>query len=186
MREDAGVERRAEHAADPVLAERVAAGEAEALREVYDRHGGATFAFLLRTLGDRSTAEDVQQQVFIEVWRRAGQYDAERGSMLAWIMSIARSRAIDQIRRRIPVPSGDLVAENGGSEVDTAEVLAERWRVAGLLGRLHPEEREILRLRFYEDLTQVEIADRMKMPLGTVKMRMVGGLGRLRELMVES
>ena len=156
------------------------------MSEIYERHGSPTFGFLIRVLGNRSTAEDVLQQVFVEVWRRAGQYDPDRAPMLTWIMAIARSRAIDQMRRRIPVPSGDLVAENGAVEIDTADVLAERWRFTGLLGRLHPEEREVLRLRFYEDLTQTEIADRMGMPLGTVKMRMVAGLGRLRELMGEA
>jgi RNA polymerase sigma-70 factor (ECF subfamily) len=82
------------------------------------------------------------------------------------------------------VPSGDL-REHGSKEESPVEELAERWRIAGLLGRLHPEEREVLRLRFYEDLTQREIADRLSMPLGTVKMRMVAGLRRLRELMGE-
>ena len=177
---------RAEALSDGRLATRLASGDADAMSAIYDRHGGAAFGFLLRTLGDRPTAEDVLQQVFVEVWRRAGQYDPDRAPMLTWIMAIARSRAIDQMRRRIPVPSGDLAAEDRGSEIDAADALAERWRVAGLLGRLHPEEREVLRLRFYEDLTQTEIADRMAMPLGTVKMRMVAGLGRLRELMGEA
>ncbi len=154
------------------------------MRDVYERFGGATFGFLLRTLRDRPTAEDVQQQVYLDVWRAASSYDSSRSGLLTWIMAIARNRAIDQKRRQIPVPSGDLLIEEGADrEIDSAETLAERWRISGLLSRLHPQEREVLRLRFYEDLTQREIASRMEMPLGTVKMRMVGGLGRLRELM---
>jgi RNA polymerase sigma-70 factor, ECF subfamily len=173
--------------AEELLAERLAAGDGDALRDAYERFGGSTFGFLLKVLGDRPTAEDVQQQVYMEVWRAASSYDPDRGGLLAWIMGIARNRAIDQMRRRIPVPSGDVIADRAEADgIDEPEVLAERWRMTGLLRRLHPEEREILRLRFYEDLTQREIASHMKMPLGTVKMRMVGGLGRLRELMVMS
>ncbi len=177
------MERRQSTVAEHQLADRLARGDAEAMRDVYERFGGATFGFLLRTLRDRPTAEDVQQQVYLDVWRAASSYDSTRAGLLTWIMSIARNRAIDHKRRRIPVPSGDLLAEEReDAAIDTAETLAERWRISGLLGRLHPEEREVLRLRFYEDLTQREISNRMGMPLGTVKMRMVGGLGRLREL----
>lgn len=165
------------------MATRVAAGDPQALREIYDRYARATFGFLIGALQDRASAEDVQQQVFLDVWRSASTYDPARGSLLTWIMSIARNRAIDHKRRRIPVPSGNMPAEHGDAAVDEAEVLAERWRVATLLDRLHAEEREVLRLRFYEDLTQAEISERMEMPLGTVKMRMVDGLDRLRELM---
>jgi RNA polymerase sigma-70 factor (ECF subfamily) len=166
------------------LAGRLAAGDADAMRQVYERYGGATFGFLVNAIGDRPAAEDVQQQVYLDVWRSAATFDPDRSGLLTWIMAIARNRAIDHRRRRQPVPSGDL-REHGSKEESPVEELAERWRIAGLLGRLHPEEREVLRLRFYEDLTQREIADRLSMPLGTVKMRMVAGLRRLRELMGE-
>lgn len=168
------------------MASRIAGGDPLALQELYDRYARATFGFLIGSLDDRASAEDVQQQVFLDVWRSASTYDPARGSLLTWIMSIARNRAIDHKRRRIPIPSGNMPAEHGDATVDEAEVLAERWRVASLLDRLHAEEREVLRLRFYEDLTQAEISERMEMPLGTVKMRMVDGLERLRELMGDS
>ncbi len=168
------------------LAGRLADGDPDAMRDIYDRYGRATFGFLLQALGDRPAAEDVQQQVFLDVWRSAETYDPERSGLLTWIMAIARNRAIDHHRRRIPVPSGDLrERESSDGSAGGIDELAERWRIAALLERLHAEEREVLRLRFYEDLTQRDIADRLGMPLGTVKMRMVDGLGRLRQLIAE-
>jgi RNA polymerase sigma-70 factor, ECF subfamily len=101
-------------------------------------------------------------------------------------MTIARSRAIDHLRRRVPEPAGTLAtAERGSATVDEVEELIEQWRVAGLLERLHPDESMVLRMRFYDELTQSEIAERTGIPLGTVKMRMVSGLRRLRELLEE-
>ncbi len=170
-----------ERRAEARLAERLAARDPEALREAYDRFGRIIFGFLVNTLRDRSAAEDVQQQVFLEVWQRAPTYDAARARLLTWIMTIARSRAIDQLRRRAPVPVGTLDLDAArGDTVDVVDALVERWRVAGLLERLHPEQAQVLRMRFYDELSQTEIAERIRMPLGTVKMRMVTGLQALR------
>lgn len=172
------------------LGERLRAGDEEALRGVYERFGRVTFGFLLKTLGDRAAAEDVQQQVFLEVWRRARSFDPERGRLLTWVMTIARTRAIDQLRRRVPDPvepetaeaAVDAAAPSGESEV---EALAERWRMRALLDRLPESEAALLRLRFYGGLSQSEIAERDGIPLGTVKTRMFSGLRRLREMIEE-
>lgn len=159
-----------------------------ALREVYDRFGRVTFGFLLKMLGDRGAAEDVQQQVFLEVWRRSDRFDPERGKLLAWVMTIARSRAIDHLRRRVPEPvdqesePGSHQAPSGGDEI---EALADQWLMRALLDRLPPSESELLRLRFYAGFSQAEIAQREGIPLGTVKTRMVSGLRRLREMIDE-
>ena len=178
--------RRAPDRAELRLAARLRDGDPDALAEMYRQFGATTFGFLLRALRDRSTAEDVQQQVFTEVWRRAGEYDPERAGLLTWTMTIARSRAIDHLRRRIPEPRDpDVAARTIESGQDTAlegDALAERWRMAHYLGRLPEEERSLLRMRFYEELSQTEIADRTGIALGTVKARMVRGLRRLREL----
>ena len=127
----------------------------------------------------------MHQQVFLEVWQRAPSYDPERASILTWIMTIARSRAIDELRRRRPEPHDPTgrfdIAEDADPE-RSPDALVERWRIAHLLSRLRPEEAELLRMRFYEELSQSEIADRTEIPLGTVKMRMVGALRRLRDL----
>jgi RNA polymerase sigma-70 factor (ECF subfamily) len=167
------------------LAERLRERDPAALREVYDRLGRVSFGFLLKTLGERGAAEDVQQQVFLEVWRRAESFDPERGSLLTWVMTIARSRAIDHLRRRVPDPvdpqtaTAALETGAGGEEI---EALAEQWRLRGLLDRLPAAEAELLRMRFYGELTQSEIAAREGIPLGTVKTRMFNGLRRLREM----
>jgi len=173
--------------AERSLAKRLARREPDALRELYELHGRATFGFLVRALGERAAAEDVQQQVFLEAWQRGPAYDPGRASPLTWVMAIARSRAIDQLRKRVPEPrdpAGSLaLLEGEGDRGAVVDELVERWRFAGLLGQLPEEEADILRRRFYGGATQTEIAAATGIPLGTVKMRMVQGLARLRDLL---
>lgn len=162
----------------------------EALRAVYDRFGRVTFGFLVKALNDRAAAEDVQQQVFLEVWQRVDRYDPERGRLLTWVMTITRSRAIDHLRRRIPEPLDPAAAataaeRSGAAEDERVERLAEQWMFRDLLDRLPPAEAQALRLRFYGELSQSEIAQRDGIPLGTVKTRMFNGLRKLREMMDE-
>ena len=160
----------------------------EALDELYGRFGRTTFGFLLKTLRDRGAAEDVQQQVFLEVWRRSDSFDSKRGRLLTWVMTIARSRAIDYMRRRVPEPIDPEVAARSAEAPSGAgeiEALADQWRMRALLDRLPTAEAELLRLRFYAGFSQSEIAGREGIPLGTVKTRMVSGLRRLREMIEE-
>jgi len=168
------------------LAARLRARDPEALTEIYDVCGAATFGYLVRVLRDRATAEDVQQQVFAEIWRRGPQYDPERAGLLTWALTIARSRAIDHLRRRVPEPRDPQVTaatiESGQDTATEADALAERWRMAHYLGQLPEDERRLLQMRFYEELSQSEIAERTGVALGTVKARMVRGLRRMREL----
>ena len=166
---------------------RLAAGDRAAFEQLYRRHGGTTFAYLRSQLRNRPAAEDVQQQVWLEVWERRSSFDSARASFLTWVMLIARSRAIDHQRRRQPAPRdphSDLDRVDGVEESGTDEML-ERWRIADALKRLPHEEAEILRLRFHGELSQPEIAERTGIPLGTVKMRMVDGLSRLRSLLAD-
>lgn len=166
------------------LAARLARRDPAALEELYARFGRTTFGFLVKALDDRAAAEDVQQQVFLEVWQRAAQYDPRRSSLLTWIMLIARSRAVDHLRRRVPEPrdpSGAVALLE--AEDAHVEELVEQWHMAHLLRQLPREEADLLRRRFYEDRNQREIASETGIPLGTVKMRMVSGLRRLRTLM---
>jgi RNA polymerase sigma-70 factor, ECF subfamily len=166
------------------LAQRLVRREEAALADAYARYGRATFGFLLKALRDRAAAEDVQQQVFLEVWQRAPQFDPARGSLLAWVMLIARSRAIDQLRRRIPVPQDPTDSPALETPVEPrVDELVEHWHMTALLGRLPHEEAVLLRQRFYGGLSQSEIASETGVPLGTVKMRMVSGLRRLRAMM---
>jgi RNA polymerase sigma-70 factor (ECF subfamily) len=154
---------------------------------VHGEYAPTVLGYLINVLGDRGRAEDVHQQVFLEVWQRAPDYDPGRASLLTWIMTIARSRAIDELRRRVPEPrdpdsSATLALTADEDPENSPEALVERWRVAHMLTRLRPEEAQLLRMRFYDGLSQSEIAERTEIPLGTVKMRMVDALERLREL----
>jgi RNA polymerase sigma-70 factor (ECF subfamily) len=159
----------------------------DTLDEVYGEYAGTVLGYLINVLGDRGAAEDVHQQVFLEVWQRAPSYDPERAGILTWIMTIARSRAIDELRRRTPEPrdpaqSAAMVFAVDADPETSPDALIERWRVAHMLSRLREEDARLLRMRFYDGLSQSEIAERTGIPLGTVKMRMVAALETLREL----
>ncbi|MBU3690813.1 MAG: sigma-70 family RNA polymerase sigma factor [Solirubrobacterales bacterium] len=170
---------------DGALARRVEAGDERALEEIYEEHGGVVFAFLVSRMGQREAAEDVLQQVFVEVWEKAGKFDPSRGSLVSWVMSIASSRSIDSLRKRVPEPRdpGSLPDAREPSEADGVEDFLADWEFAQIVGRLPEPEAELLRMRFSEDLSQTEISERMGIPLGTVKARMVSGLNTLRREM---
>ncbi len=161
-------------------------GEEEAIAAVEERYGNTLSGFLRQALPDTASAEEVRQQVLLEVWRRGPEYDPERGSPLTWILTIARSRAIDELRRRRPEPMDPVDLPESTDEGDErVDEMMERWRLADLLRRIPAEEAMTLRLRFYEDKTQTEIAAETGLALGTVKHRMVSGLSRLRTLITE-
>jgi RNA polymerase sigma-70 factor, ECF subfamily len=168
------------------LAAALRAGEEEALAAVEERYGRTLSGFLRQALPDAASAEEVRQQVLLEVWRRGPEYDSERGSPLTWILTIARSRAIDELRRRRPEPVDPVrLPEPAGDGERRLDEMLERWRLSDLLKRIPAEEALTLRMRFYEDKTQTQIAAETGMALGTVKHRMVAGLSRLRTLMAE-
>lgn len=169
--------------ADRRLAKGLRRADPRALEAIHETYGRTVHGYLRGALADAGAAEDVFQRVMTEVWRRGAQYDPDRGTVLSWVMTIARSRAIDELRRRRPEPDADAVVRLAAHPApgEDPDDLAERWRVAHLLDRLPREEAELLRLRFYDDLSQTEIAERTGIALGTVKKRMVRGLGRLRE-----
>jgi RNA polymerase sigma-70 factor (ECF subfamily) len=170
--------------ADRRTADGLRAGDPRALEAVHAQCGTSVFGYLRHALRDRAAAEDVFQQVFTEIWRRGAQYDPARGSLSTWALTIARSRAIDELRRRRPEPL-DPATMPEAAEPAPQDAVLDRWRMVHLLSRLPAEERELLRMRFYGELTQSEIAARTGLPLGTVKSRMVRGLERLRGLLDE-
>lgn len=173
------------HGGSATLIAALQRGDRTGVEELYREYGSVTFGFLVRTLRDRGAAEDVQQQVFTEVWTRGRSYDPQRGSLLSWIMQITRSRAIDHLRKRVPEPvdpTAGHATEPAAQDV-SLQKLAEDWQIAYLLGRIPRDEAQLLEMRFVKDMTQTEIAAHTGLPLGTVKMRMVQGLRRLRELL---
>jgi RNA polymerase sigma-70 factor, ECF subfamily len=177
-----GSQPRAASRAERRLAAGLRSRDGRALEAVHAEYGAAVFGFLLHRLRDRAAAEDVFQVVLTEVWRRGGEYDPGRASMLTWVLTIARSRAIDELRRRRPEPvDPDTIGEGPGDAPE--DRLLESWRMSHLLRRLPDDERRVLELRFYGELSQTEIAVATGVALGTIKSRMVRGLERLRELL---
>ena len=172
------------------LIQRMAEGDREAFKQLYDRHARQVYPLILRIVRDPADAADVLQEVFWEAWQSAASYDPSRGSPEAWIFMRARTRAIDRVRavrRRsetfvAPVDEGLAAAavDPGG---DAAERAEDRDLLRGALGRLSDVQREALELAYYGGLTQTEIAEQLKQPLGTVKTRIRLGLERLREVL---
>lgn len=180
---DGASRRRKPSRAEKRLASDLKRRDPSALHRLYDEYGATTFGFLVGILRDHHAAQDVQQQVYLEAWQRARSYDPARAGLLTWLMTIARSRALDALRKRVPEPkdpAGGLGAEEQAAPGSDLDRLLDAHHVAHILGRLPSEEARILRMRFCEDLTQREIAERVGIPLGTVKMRMAQALERLR------
>jgi RNA polymerase sigma-70 factor (ECF subfamily) len=175
--------------AGETLVRRMAAGDREAFGTFYDRYAPLVFPLIVRIVRDRSDAADVLQDVFWEAWQGAAAYDPARGTPEAWMITRARTRAIDRVRsvRRRgetfvpPVDERLAVAppETGG---DAAERAEDRGVIRTALQTLSPPQREAIELAYYAGLTQTEIAERLKQPLGTVKTRIRLGLERLREV----
>jgi RNA polymerase sigma-70 factor (ECF subfamily) len=164
------------------LLHRLTTGDHRALGEFYDLYAGLVNGLALRILHDRTEAEDVVQEVFVQVWRQASRFDPRRGTAEAWLCAIARSRALDRRRRRKSRredPSDD--PPGAASLPSSEEALAVRKALEGLSA----EQRQALELAYYEGLTQSEIAERLREPLGTVKTRIRTAMIRLREVLGE-
>jgi len=173
---------------DANLLNAIARQDEQALASLYDRYRLILFGLLMRILRSREEAEDVLQEVFLQVWRRASDFDPQRGRPFTWLVTLARSRAIDRLRQ---LGSRERVASSviefaGEGMVDAAENTfrsEQRQLVAAALTELSEEQRRALTLAYFEGLTQAEIAERLRSPLGTVKTRMRSGMIKLRELL---
>ena len=171
------------------LIRQVANQERDAFSQLYDRFSTLVFTLALRMLRARSDAEDLLQEVFVQVWRQAQNYSAERGSPEAWIVNIARSRAIDKIRsiRRMEksfVLTDDPARAESSDNVESSVAESEaRMAMNSALANLPETQRKVLELAYFGGLTQTEIATRLAEPLGTVKTRMRSAIQRLREML---
>ena len=191
---------------DALLVASLTRGDTAALAELYDRHGDAIYRAAFRRLGDRQSAEEVLQDTYLALWNRAELYDPSAGSLLAWLSTIARNRAIDRLRalgrRPAAMPLSAVAAGEDGDDrsldraiaagelvgagtptMDPEQVVDERElrdEVRSALSGIPADERQVLELAYYEELTQTEIAARLGWPLGTVKTRTRRALLRLR------
>ena len=176
---------------DEQLLEYLTRTDTAALDELYSRYGRAAFALAYRVLNDPEGAEDAVQEAFLTVWRRAGSYRPERGTVRAWLLTVVRNRAIDQIRAQASRPRGTAALEElerlAASDGDPAEAAlrgADAAAIQGALAKLPEEQREAVQLAFFHGLTYVEVSARTGAPLGTVKSRMRLALERMRGLLL--
>jgi RNA polymerase sigma factor (sigma-70 family) len=176
------------HLSDEALVAVVARGDESALAELYDRVGRVAYGLAFRVLRDDRLAEDAVQEAFLAVWRSAGAFRPERAKASTWILTLVHRRAVDLVRReerRRADPLDDATAGAATSESaeDAAWVGFERDRVQAALRQLPDTQREAIELAYYGGFSQSELAERLGLPLGTIKSRMFTGLARLRELL---
>ncbi len=165
------------------LLKQIAMGSEDAFRMLWDRFGAGVYTVCRRRLGDVGAAEDATQEAFTSVWRRAGTFDPTRGSAAAWLYAVARNAAAQLVRK------GQAGARLTVLDDQTAD--AENDPVVGLalhaaLTRLPATERQVLELAYFDDMTQTQIAERLRLPLGTVKTRTRAGLHRLAGYLEDS
>jgi len=178
--------------ADRAAMRRMARGDADALAEVYDRHARLLYSLALRIMRLQPDAEDVLQDVFAQVWRQASRYDASRGTVVGWLVTLTRSRSLDRLRRsrsRPQTTDDEQAAQelaDGSPGIDLTLVSEQQASaVRAALEALPENQRVPLELAYYEGLSQSEIAERLGTPLGTIKTRMRQALLRLRDAVAE-
>ena len=176
---------------DGELIAKVAQGDRSAFGALYDRYSTPLYSLAIRMLGNESEAQDLLQEVFLSIWNKASTFRAERGSAFSWVVAQLRNRAIDRIRSRrrrgelLDAHAPDL--EPSGSAVSSSAQnceTSERAReVRTAMSQLSDEQRQVLHLAYFEGLTQVEIAEKLEEPLGTIKARALRGMARLRNML---
>jgi RNA polymerase sigma-70 factor (ECF subfamily) len=176
-------------ALDISLIGRVVDRDEAAIGELYDRHSRLLFGLILRILRDRGEAEEILQEVFLQVWTRAETYNVALGSPAGWLVRIARNRAIDRMRanavRVRAVDGSPAPTEPPTPESDAAQTEQQR-AVARALEALPEDQRVLIEHAYFQGLTQSELADRFKLPLGTVKTRVRAGMIALRDRLREA
>jgi RNA polymerase sigma-70 factor (ECF subfamily) len=182
----ADLRRSAEH--DRFIVSRMAAGDPQAAGDLYDRHARAVYSLARRMLADSSQAEDIVQEVFTQAWTQARRYDPLRASVATWLLMMTRSRAIDRLRARRG-DQRDAAAEGRAEELPDLQPGQDDMAITGQLGErlrdalqsLAEPQRKAIELAYYEGLSQSEISERLREPLGTVKTRIRTGLLKLRD-----
>ena len=171
-----------DHKDDAALIARMRAGDQSAMADLYDRYSGVVYGVALRVLASTAAAEDVVQEVFLQLWRKPQAFDAGRGRLAPWLAVIARNRAIDHLRKRPAEDDIDALSISTGVDLedDAAQKLAVE-KVRGVLALLPQDQRKALEMAYFEGMTHTEIAGKTGDPLGTVKTRIRSGLLALRK-----
>ncbi|HEV2531019.1 sigma-70 family RNA polymerase sigma factor [Phenylobacterium sp.] len=169
----------------PLLMSRIADGDRTALKQLYEATSAKLFGVCLRILSDREEAEDVLQEVYVTVWRRADRFDAGRAGVMTWVSTIARNRSIDRLRARGPLARADQlddlqIADGAASAEALLAAADDAGRLRGCLGELDTRTQSVIRTAFFEGVTYEALAQRMDAPLGTVKSWIRRGLARLK------
>jgi RNA polymerase sigma-70 factor, ECF subfamily len=184
---------KAERLADEELMPLVGGKDPEAFEVLYDRHGGVAFSLAYRIVGDRAAAEEVTQEAFISVWRSGARFDAARGSVRSWLLSVVRNRAIDFLRSKAgKAPKLDFDDESALEQRPAAERTEEEalrretaGEVRGALDKLPGEQAKVIELAYFGGFSHSEIAGILGLPMGTVKGRMRLGLEKIRGELAE-
>ena len=181
------------HLADDAdLVRRLKVREPKAMNDLYDRYGRLMYSLILRIVRNPSTAEDLVQETFLRIWNRVQSFDAERGALGAWVLTVARNRAIDYLRStdgRMQAGAMELdQLERPGlfAKLDSAALAIDRVRrLKSAFEKLTPTQRQVIELAYYEGMSQTEMAERLKQPLGTVKTWTRSALKILRDELAE-
>jgi RNA polymerase sigma-70 factor (ECF subfamily) len=176
---------------DEALLALAAREDERALAELYDRYSRVAYGLALRIVRDPALAEDAVQEAFLTVWRTAGSFRPDRAKPSTWILTLVHRRAVDVVRREerrraAPLEGTEEPDERGLAADEEIELTDRRRLVQEALRQLPDEQREALELAYYGGLTQSELAERLSVPLGTIKSRMFTGLRRLRDLLSEA
>lgn len=162
--------------------DRVRVREQGAMAEIFDRYAGLVYSVALRVLRDSGQAEDVAQEIFFQLWRSPDSFSSSRGSLGAWLLVVARNRAIDHLRQRRPgAPIDEVVIDSTTNLQNEAERSILMQRVRGFIGDLPQEQQQSLQMAFFDGLSHSEIAEKTGQPLGTVKTRIRSALTSLRK-----
>jgi RNA polymerase sigma-70 factor (ECF subfamily) len=164
------------------LVSAIRSGDESAMAALYDKYSSIVYAVALRVLADTGAAEDVLQEVFMQLWRNPGAFDASRGNLAPWLAVVARNRAIDALRRRQPETDiEDVIVSVEPDLAGDAERSRAMEKVRSALGTMPAPQRNALEMAYFEGLTHTEIAEKTGEPLGTIKTRIRTGLTALRK-----
>jgi RNA polymerase sigma factor (sigma-70 family) len=174
---------------DRELLRRISEGEEAAFRDLFHRYAPVAIALALRVVRQRGLAEEVVQEVFLSLWLTAERFDETRGSARAWLMGMVRNRAVDAVRREqtqrrradeLATNDVIVVADPADEVIHQLDLPSERRALRGALDDLPPDQRRVLELMYFGGLSQSQVAERLSVPLGTVKSRTLLGMRRLR------